>query len=333
MIKGQQYSGDYKIVKPELKSNETGKISTQNKIFGKIEECFSSQLLQQYDLNSISFDFFINWEKSKLTGQLNPNLWFKRTLVINDNIKKYINLKERDVFVSRLVENESFNVMVKKYKFLSKYNLSARYMIIKDNIDFSKSNNSPIIVSCQLVENGIGEKIETYTINELNDMLIKNSGGKFTMKKKLTYSETRLEYFLSLNCEDTGALWPGDCDMILFDDEFNCKCILEFKKCTSFGNVKVEEQSFTTYYSKDKNKYTRIGILRDYLSNLSNETIPYIVVFYPTNEENKLKIQSIGGSHKELKELNSIVIDIPKSKDIESVNSFKNLLIEEVLKI
>lgn len=332
-MNNDSYTEEYKIVKPELKSNITHKISAQNKIFGKIEDCFNKELLQNYELNSISFDFFVNWEASKRTGNLDTSLWFKRTLVINNHMKKYIDLQKKDIFIKRLIENESLDSMKKNYKFLEKYNLSAKYMIIKDTCEFLEANNTPIVVSSPLVQDYMKSTLETLTLNQLNNILIKNSGGRFKINKPLNYSETQLEYFLAANSEKTGSLWPGDCDMILFDDEFNCKCILEFKKCTKWGNVKVEKQDFTTYYNKDKTKYTRLGILRDYFSNISKKVIPYVVVFYPTNDESIIKIESIGGDHMHLRHLNSKTIDIPKSKDKKSLDEFKSSLLDEILKI
>ena len=114
------------------------------------------------------------------------------------------------------------------------------------------------------------------------------------IKKALNYYETDLEKYLQENCQRTGALFPGDCDLLLYDERMVCKLIVEFKKTTYMDKTPIEKQSFLNHMDRDRNKYTRLNILRNYFSEAEGHIIPFVTVFYSVKkEECKMKLELI----------------------------------------
>lgn len=332
MSNSRVYTNDYELLIPELKSNPARKPVRKNVFFGDIEDCFNGELLCEYGLNSISFDFFINWGEKKQSGELVEEVWFKRIMKFHGNEEELCtNLYEPSEFITRLIQLEGIAEIDKKRKFLNSYGLTGKYTIIRDFVDFLTYDEKKYPILAMLDLNRL-ENIKLITLTELKSLLYNNSGGGFNMLKPLYYSNTRLESFLAAP-EASLAPWPGDCDMILFNDECKCKCIIEFKKHTDRSTLTMQDQSFDKY-AGDRNKYKRLGILRDYLSSVQNEVIPYIVVFYPTNNEKNIKIQSIEGMYNNLKSSSSeLYISIPENHSVESLNKFKRELLEKIIKI
>lgn len=323
------YTNNYDIIKPYLKSNITGRPVKVNSIIGNFEDCFSRDVLEEFNLKSTSFDFFILWNEDKTNGDLNKSLWFKRVIEFDDSSNTLININNE--FIRKLTVCDSEQYIEDNLHFLSKYNLNGYYMIIKDWVinDNFICKNTPIALSLPLLSPLLKKNLNIMTLEDIEKSLIDNSGGEFSINKPLNYSTTSLEYILAKNSKETGALWPGDCDLIIFDEKYECKMILEFKKCTQYGNIPIEDQSFDNYKG-DTIKYKRLAILRDYLSELSNDTVPLLTIFYPTTDEKFIKIQSIDGTPSNLYEINNKLLEIPSSKN--DVDQFKRHLITELLK-
>ena len=101
-----EYTSNYSIITPKLKSN-TSKFSPKyNPIFGDIKNCFTSDILDSFGLKSTTFDFFIKWEPNKLSGEFNTNVWMKRCLDVHDK-KLGIDRKDTDTIKNKLIENNS----------------------------------------------------------------------------------------------------------------------------------------------------------------------------------------------------------------------------------
>ena len=140
---------------------------------------------------------------------------------------------------------------------------------------------------------------QTLTYAQFKQLLIERSNGPVYMGKKgLNYSETDLEKFLAI--ENSGALFPGDCDMLLFDNDYRCRYIVEFKKCTDEGKYCVQDQTFMNYYDNpeeprknDKLKYRRLNLLRKHFETIEGYYIPLVNVFYPTTDEQVIKIEFV----------------------------------------
>lgn len=284
------FTKNYRIYTPRLKSTENGRPVAYNKKLGDLTYNYNNYLLESFGMHSLSFCFFIYWDETKLNGTFNPNIWIKKEISIPGPYK--IDLND-ETFQHYFFLSEPPASILSKDRFFEHYRLNWDYMLIKDlhhNWDLNASTKVAIQVHYDPATVTLSKK--PLSLSQLEDLLISNSNGKFVMNKTLSYSETDLEYYLAMHSPDTGALFPGDCDMLLYDASYNCRAILEFKKCTRFGNIPIEEQCFQNY-RHDKNKYVRLNILRNYFSEIDNHQIPLITIFYPTTNENKIKLECI----------------------------------------
>ncbi|WP_057566934.1 hypothetical protein [Paraclostridium sordellii] len=335
-----KYTSNYSIVTPKLRSNTSKYSPKYNPIFGDIKSCFTSDILDLYNLKSTTFDFFIKWNSNKSSGELNTTIWLKRCLEVYDK-NLGINIKDVNLIKNKLIENNSSDYISSNSNFFKYNNLDAKFMIIKDKPDEKKTDckcfdiyeNTPLVFSYPVSLNLSSSELKSFTLNQLKNELIANSGGYFKINKPLNYSDTYLEHYLSKTAKDTGATWPGDCDLLLYNKNNECICILEFKKCTSYGNIPIENQSFINYYSKDRSKFMRLGILREYFSTIQGHNVPLINVFYPTTDEKLIKLEVIDGNHKNLSVGNSCTIEIPVTSSDVNLATLKKCLIESILNL
>lgn len=119
----------------------------------------------------------------------------------------------------------------------------------------------PLVFSYCVSLNLSSSQLKNFTLSQLRSELITDSGGGFKINKPINYSDTYLEHYLSKTAKYTSATWPGDCDLYLHNKNNECICILEFNKYTAYSNIPIEDQSFINYYSKDRSKFMRLGIL------------------------------------------------------------------------
>ena len=345
-------STNFTIEKTKLRSNKSNIYLDNNFILDKdIEWFFSPDLLSKYELRSTTFDFFIEWEYSMHSGKLNPDIWFKRKLNLS-NKEDTINCSPK-IVIPKLYNLDTIDYIKNTNLFFKSNKLHPRYMIIKDYPDEfsqikSKSDNSKTVTlprfnnidknicfSYPFSLNFKSSDLETFTLKQLQELLVENSGKRFNMSKDLSFSQTYLECYLAYTADKHGATWPGDCDLLFYDSEFKCICIIEFKKCTQNGSsIRMKDQSFLNYQA-DKIKYKRLGILREHFENMYKKSVPIITVFYPTKSRNEsiIKLERIDGNYKTLTSGESILIDIPNKYDSDTLNKFKETLIDNILKL
>ena len=291
----RNYSADYDIYIPRLKTRDDDTMEIirprPDVRFGDWTYEFDSNILAEYGLHKTSFNFFILWNETKDDGPLNQTIWLKRELSVPDS--GIINAGTSE-FNRKLLSLEPTNAFQAELSFFSKHAIIANFIVVKDmhgRTVLTENENAALEATNGV--NGIDHKT-VYTYSRFKRLLIERSNGILKIKKKLKYYETDLENCIALTNRITGALFPGDCDMLIFDDECRCRFILEFKKCTPFGEtIPIVDQSFLNYYKNDKNKYIRLNILRKYLENTEQRSIPLLNVFYPTTKEQQVKIEAI----------------------------------------
>ena len=283
------YTCAYTIWKPHLK-NERGQCASYNKRLGNFTYQYEEDILKENGLHAVSFNFFVLGNEEKSDGTLNPEIWMKREITIRGNESISVGSK---TFDHHFWTSENPKEVQRNLAFFQRHQLHSSYMLIKDlHGEFELSNQSYVAIQIQVdAQNQL--KKDIITLDRMEKLLIAHSNGKFRIKKPLSWYETDLEHVLAIRSGETGALFPGDCDMILYDDDFRCRYILEFKKCTERGNVLVKDQSFLTYIKNDRSKYLRLHILRRHLEKVEGRKIPLITVFYPTTAEDVIKLESI----------------------------------------
>ena len=288
-----KFSEDYAIYTPQLKS-DSGVPLRINKNLGNFTYEFSPSALAQFGLHAASFCFFILWGEG-LSGTLNQGaIWFKKEISIPDG--GVINLRDNACFDAKFFADEPLAEVRRKQALFSRYGLASSYMVLRDlqkNFTVAPSQS----VAIQVLYDAATERLvkKPVTLEALQAQLIENSNGPVFIKKPLNYYETDLEKYLQMTCRETGALFPGDCDMLLYDEAYVCRAVVEFKKATAKDATPIQEQSFLNYIHKDINKYTRLNILRNSLSQRDGRVIPFVTVFYSVREgqEDQVKLEVI----------------------------------------
>lgn len=285
-----EYTVDYEIYVPHLKT-AGNRFAAYNRLLGDITYNYSKKALERYELYAVSFCFFILWNEHKSDGDFNHDIWMKREISIPRN--KQINIAS-ETFSEKFYKNESLDSLNRDIMYFRRYGINCHYMLIKD-LHGNFSLNADDNVALQVEVEPIGGELQknSITLEYMNRLLIANSNGEFRINKPLNWYETDLEHYLSKKSAETGALFPGDCDMMLYDSRQKCQYVIEFKKCTPSGNIPIENQSFLNYIARDRSKYTRLNILRKYFSSIEKRCIPLINIFYPTTKEKIIKIEEI----------------------------------------
>lgn len=302
------YVSDYAIYTPRLKSGNGYPVRI-NENLGDFTYDFSAQALEKFGLNAVSFCFFILWDRG-LIGNLNREIWLKKELSIAGT--GCIDIGETGCFDEKFFANEPLSELRRKRAFFDRYGLNASYLVIRDlKNDFHLTPDQNVALRVEYDEDRGRLKKTPITLSALQESLVRNSKKRMVIRKPLNYYETDLEKYLQTTCTVTGALFPGDCDMLLYDRDNRCKYIVEFKKTTSRDPRPVEEQSFLDHIDRDRNKYTRLNILRNFFSAVERKTVPFVTVFYSVKGENRIRIERI---HPDLWPEKADVFDIGRGR-------------------
>ncbi len=290
------YTEEYAIYTPTLKSGEGWPVKI-NPSLGNFTYGFDRAVLEAFGLCAVSFCFFVLWDKGPgLSGRLNSEIWLKKELSIRG--PGQINLGDRSCFDRKFFADEPLPAVVSKDAFFRAHGLRPSYIVIRDlKGDFALRGDKKVAVLLTYDASSGALQKKSVTLEALQARLVKNSNKKMKINKPLNYYETDLEKYLQTTCKDTGALFPGDCDMLLYDRQNLCRCILEFKKTTQRDATPLEGQSFLRHIDRDRSKYTRLNILRTALAEREGRAIPFATVFYSVKAgENKIKVERIGPS-------------------------------------
>lgn len=269
--------------------------NTQPKInanIGEPLEWLSFNVLNSFGYSQLSFDFFINWN----TWTCQDSILIKRILSEDTTINQLANNGNHFLTQQAINVGDNLNLI---NSFSKKYGFNPSYIVFRD-VNWS-INPEPILIGA-VKDNGI-EDIKLYSLNLVMNAIRHNSGGSVSMGSKgLTYGTSSLECYLST----TDALWPGDVDMILWNNTLNqAAAIIELKKHTL--NTAISDQQLSNYYPQaDGRKYDRLALLRDRLGY----NIPIINLYYPTrNIHSQIKLELIDGNPQQLKTKTSNLID------------------------
>lgn len=284
------FTDDYYIYTPML-HNEKYRILKCNPLLGNFTYGLEEDILNQFNLSAISFCFFIKWNNSFSDGEVDKHIWIKKGLHIPNC--QNINIGLNSNFTNKFLECESLEKVIKNQNFFSSYGLKQSYAIIKD-IDICDFHNvtstTKVMIDQRYNLNSCLFERKIITFDKLKQILVRNSGRPIKMGKNLNYYETELEKLLSIHYDDNTAPFPGDCDLLLFDDEYKCQCIIEYKKRTDYGsNLTISEQSFMNYINRDRLKYMRLDIIRKYFERQKKHTIPLVIVYYSTANDDELQ--------------------------------------------
>lgn len=284
-----------KLYKPTLKRRSDGSQPKKNNIFGDFENLFDS-----YE-DKLSFHFF-----SDQDGLKHKKAW-KILLNETDNFDK------KNVSAA-IIEVEGRNLIESNVRFLSSKDIELEYIIFKDNLDWTTHNGLIYKIKFYLQNDIIMYQVRSFSRDGFRKYLFELQGESMVMNKKLLYSNTELEGYLSDLCyrnnpQPNTAIFPGDIDLLIYD-ELRSLYVLEFKKHNIKGPI--EEQSFLKYIYNDRKKYMGIASVaiefgHDFFYN----------IIYSTNQDlNKIKIEKIDVN---LNLLSDQIFEFNTKKELESI--------------
>lgn len=295
------------------KCSDRTKYSKINNKYGDPSEWFSNEKLSEYQLSSISFDFFVDWSKNPPI--ITPIFWIKKILTDKFSYADFLNDLHNNI------EKSFTNTELSIFKsILTIYKCKIQLVIFNDEQDWKNSNSQIILVDIKTThENNLKYSSSIIKIKDLMNLIKTYSGGEVKIGGKgLIYGTSKLECILS----KTDSLYPGDIDCLLFDEHLNPMAIVEYKKHNLDEDI--SSQSLTRYYpNPDGRKYDRLFLLKKFLDN-SGFNIPILCLYYPTNiifSEGRLEL--IGGSYERLQPIFASNFRLPHNTDIDS---YKNLI-------
>lgn len=304
----------YTIQIPKEKSfRDDVKVKT-NPIWGNPMEWFDNNTLQNFNLNKIQFDFFIDWS----TNEMKNTIWLKRIYDVEPLTEDIQHTFEVGTLYQKILEADYGHFNTNEYlNFFHSKGLLSKYMIIKDRDtikDFRPYNNeiTKSIVTELAINYSSPHTITHINLQNLRQRIRQLTGIPLkTVRKPLNISTSALESYLYESGYDK---WPGDCDLLLFDSNYNCVGIIEFKK-HNLSERPLENQSVGSYiHSNDKSKYQRLGLLRDYFAKKQNSPVPLIVLIYPSYPtETKIKLEFLEGTWDDLSISQSKVLNGPSN--------------------
>lgn len=292
------------LQKPILaKSTNRNVLAKRHPEVGVADEWFTNQILNEFSYYGLQgIDFFVNWQ----TGELSNEFWIKRIIPIDFTLES--TFKE---YVQNLIYECDGEAEVKLAGIFFKGKL--KYKLFRESNDWKNHHNNPTpILDVTIDRNGEVESVIRTSLETLEINIRELSGGPVSLASKgLFYSSSTLEEYLS----HTDALWPGDVDLVIFDNLYRPKAIIEFKKHTK--SEPLRDHKFNRYYPRqDRRKYDRLAILKKSIENSFNIKVPLIVLYYPTVENiEDIILEEIIGEVGHLEATNETRLLLPKNKE------------------
>lgn len=269
----------YKIFNPFLHKRSDGSLPATNTFIGDLENHFSN--------NHLSFHF--GTDENGNVCDLAIRLFLTDGPVCDgledDLYNSVLNFYDRDK-------------LIKHISVLEKYNLHLELLVINDGVNWRTEENNLFVVDFSISDDG--EIMEQHFVASQRDYqrFLVDVHGIHRTNKPLIYATSEFEGFLSdvstPSCtRDDITLFPGDADLIEFDDENNVIGLYEFKKHTMSGYGNIEFQSFRKYYYKDQKKYESLVSL---CRRFNLDCFYNIIYSTRTNELNKIKVETINSN-------------------------------------
>ena len=250
-------------------------------------------------------------------GSISKELWIKR--VVDTSFKPWPLTSTLEI--SNAIYQCDGEEKVRQFcRFANRYKLSCHYFLFIDSRDWQNSPES--IIEVKFDKSGSVVDHQEIELPILKKRIRQLAGGPVKIGDKgLPRAFTTLECFLST----TDAAWPGDADLVLVDSNFTPHAIIEFKKHNL--ETPISGQKLSNYYpSKDKRKYNRLALFRDFLKGCV-----IIVIYHPTQLSiDQVKLERIKGASGELITADSTLVPLPNAGDEESCQKFIESLVRVI---
>lgn len=260
---------------PRLHRRSDNSIPAKNSFIGEPEDHFLSN-------NKICFHF------GYPDGGEVLNAW--KVLITDDDLSNCTPEEVADAVFSY----ETPNKLMNDASFLAVHGLAYSIVIYNDSSIWNLENNVICIVDCVPIDGTIQLNVSFVNQVDFQARMVELFGINRT-NKPLIYATTEFEGYLSdvsvPGCprEDI-TLFPGDCDLAVYNAQLNTICVVEFKKHTMSGYGSIEYQSFLKYFYKDRKKYEQIAKIT---RKLGNEFFYNIIYSTKPDELRKVKIEKV----------------------------------------
>ena len=283
---------------------------------GAPEQWLDNRILQTFNLNGFTFDFFVNWGNNTFT----PEIWFK---VIYTHEGEYTVQQ----FIEDIAHCCTWQYFYNLYEFSQKIGSEFYFILFNDNQDWSDNNS--FLYKVKLTKNNNNYAIDSFnklTINDFKQNIINLSGGPIQIGSKgLLYGTSRLECYLS----HTTSLYPGDADLILTNTNHEPIAILEFKKHNLDTNM--ENENIHNYYpSRDKRKYDRLAIMQNYFADIGFD-IPLLILYYPTKTKHtQWKLEQIQYQNDNFTIVGNELFPLPRINNEDDYKNIVNTILDKI---
>lgn len=233
----------------------------------------------------VSYHFFVNWGNEPPT--VASRIWMTRQLWLDPG-ETLDSIRKADVLAafSASSAREEFEDLERIFAPCGQQ-VSA---ILLPEIPVSDINDdTPIWV---IIRGYDGEpSVLKFPLRWLKSLIQQYSGGPVKIGYKgLKIATSAVECHLSR----TNALFPGDADAVIVDNQSRIRYIIEYKKHTK--NEPISNHLVTRYYLKsDKRKYQRLQALAAHYRLAQQSAIPLVVLYYSTREPEIIRLQQIIG--------------------------------------
>lgn len=300
------------------KCSDRNSMPKQHPTSGAPEDWFSAQMLEKFNLSGLTFDFFVDW--SATPPVITPIIWIKKVLDSKFSYKSLI--EQLNINMTNELGMLYLNVLE---SFRVQSDLTVQFIVFKDELNWKENDSTLLVINfCGLVEDEFEFTYEEISIDTFKTIIQKHSGGPIKIGSKgLYYGTSNLECFLS----HTNSLYPGDVDLVVFNEDVQPIAIIEYKKHTL--STPISQQQISNYYPRpDARKYNRLSILRDYLNKI-NPNIPIFILYFPTQDHfTEGRLELLKGDTNALETRAASNFDLPKSKTEAEYNA----LIKKLLK-
>lgn len=290
------------------KSSNRAFLARQNPFCGDPTEWFKTNYFRENGLRFTTFDFFVNWSNNTFQ----PNAWVKRIIAADRTT-------EPNEILASIIACDGNECFEDTKNFCSTNDITLEYILIPDipEENWTDPANKVILFNPNSME--VSELSAIQLIDRIHHYRVRYAGVNIG-RGGLYYSTSTLEAFLSKPNNAIGytgdAIFPGDADIVLFDENYRPRIIIEVKKYDDGTqrkyNIQIEEESIALHLG-DRLKYMSLDILQKHFD------CEFYMLFYPVNDVRSVKLEKI----EKLKVRMSTVLALPDIRSNVSLREFQ----------
>lgn len=284
--------------------------SRENETSGNPEYWFRSEYFQNRGIYVASFDFFVNWKKNAVCDEV----WIKRASDSDDIFTK--TAKELRSSIAVCDGQDDCNRL---YYFFKHHSITQKYMLFRDVPLTQWENGGERIVQLDLSQL-TDDSISYLSVDDVQDQIKQLRQKSVPIGRNgLKYATSSLETYLSTQ----PYFWPGDCDILLYDEHYNVLAIIEIKKHTKSSKIAFEDQKISNYVNRDQLKYKSLGLLK-----AKFRTKLFVLYYSVEPEHDYILLEKLTGPYYDLRQDSIQRIALPKKNSNDSLEQFSEAFVK-----